>query len=47
MSVEISLYTGIIFGIRSFEPTQTHPYWETHFYIPLLYIAFMSRPIKL
>jgi len=45
MSVNIGLYTGILFGIRSFEPTEIHPYWEFHIYIPLLYIAFFSKPI--
>ena len=46
MRVEIGLYTGILFGVRSFEPTEINPYWETHIYIPLFYIAFMSNPIK-
>ena len=47
MQLDIGLYTGLMLGIRSFEPTETHPYWETHLYIPFLYIAFMSKPIKL
>jgi hypothetical protein len=46
MKLEIGLYTGIIIGIRSFEPTELNPYWETHLYIPLLYIAFMSKSIN-
>ena len=31
--LEIGLYTGILFGFRTFEPTETHPYWEHHFYL--------------
>ena len=43
-TIEIGLYTGLLFGIRSFEPSETHPYWEFQLFIPLLYIAFMSEP---
>lgn len=40
MTIEIGFYSGITLGIRSFAPTETNPYWETHLYIPFLYIAF-------
>tara|TARA_B100001094_G_scaffold103732_1_gene100012 strand:+ start:41552 stop:41692 length:141 start_codon:yes stop_codon:yes gene_type:complete len=45
MDIEIGAYTGLLFGVRTFEPTEMHPYWEFHIYIPLIYIAFFSgRP---
>ena len=46
MTIEVGLYTGILFGIRSFEPTEANPCWELHVYIPLLYIAILSKPIE-
>jgi len=46
MKLEVGLYTGVMIGIRSFEPTEINPCWETHLYIPLLYIAFLSEPIE-
>tara|TARA_R100001244_G_scaffold132307_1_gene108017 strand:- start:1335 stop:1481 length:147 start_codon:yes stop_codon:yes gene_type:complete len=46
MVIEIGLYSGILFGMRTFEPTEANPVWELQLYIPLLYIAFMSAPIN-
>jgi len=45
--LEIGLYTGIMFGFRTFEPSDTHPYWEHHFYLPLFYFAFLFEPKEL
>jgi len=44
MTIDIGLYTGLLFGIRSFEPSESHPYWEFH--VPLFYIAYMSVNIR-
>jgi len=44
--MEIGLYTGILFGIRTFEPTEAHPCWELHIYAPLVYIAIFSKPVE-
>jgi len=47
MAIEIGLYTGILFGVRSFEPTEANPFWEFHIYIPLLYVSFFSTRVEL
>tara|TARA_B110000091_G_scaffold164440_1_gene175669 strand:+ start:49945 stop:50094 length:150 start_codon:yes stop_codon:yes gene_type:complete len=46
MTIEIGLYTGIMLGVRSFEPTEVNPVWEFQIFIPFIYIAFMSSPIE-
>jgi len=46
MDIEIGPYTGITVGVRTFEPSETHPYWEFHIYIPLIYVAFFINRKK-
>jgi hypothetical protein len=42
MRIEIGLYSGVLFGMRSFSKDESYPYTETHFYIPFIYIAFIN-----
>jgi len=44
MIIDLGFYTGIMFGVRSFEPTEEAPYQEFQLFIPFLYIAFMFNP---
>ena len=43
MTIEIGLYSGVLFGLRSFSRDINYPYTETHIYIPFIYIAFINN----
>ena len=44
MDIQLGLYSGIMFGIRTFPETEVYPYFETHLYFPFIYIAFINHP---
>lgn len=44
MEIQLGVYSGILFGIRSFPKTEVYPYTETHIYFPFMYIAFINLP---
>lgn len=43
MEIQIALYLGVLFGIRSFPATEVYPYTEHHIYLPFIYIAFLNK----
>jgi len=45
MRIEIGLYSGVLFGVRSFSKDESYPYTETHVYIPFVYVAFINSEI--
>ena len=44
MEIQLGLYSGIMFGVRTFPQTEVYPYTETHIYFPFLYVAFINPP---
>ena len=41
MDVELGFYTGVLLGLRTYEPNEEYQRYEFHIYIPFVYLAFI------
>lgn len=46
MEIQISFYTGILIGFRSFPPQIHAPYFEHQIYLPFICIAFLGKIVE-
>jgi hypothetical protein len=42
-TIELGLYTGILFGLRTYEPDINYHTYEVQLFVPFMYLAIVKK----
>jgi hypothetical protein len=43
LTIELGIYSGVVFGFRTFEPNEMYDQSEIHLYIPFIYLGVIKK----